>query len=396
MTIKQIKQTTAYKQSQVRGKSRLDKVRLCDLLSKPIIPCEQMTIRQIKQTIEYKQAPAGKSRLNKSSLCAVLGRSANTTSPKTKLSSLVNSNSELLAAIRAGSLDDVKSAIQHGADAAPTDNEPMQEACALGNLDIIKYLVEKGANLNDGTALQNAILGDRFELVRYLFGHRTDLGSHTLLRAVGLASGMGSLSIVRFIVEELEANDMPPGVKDVPEYDRALRSACEGRHTQIVEYFLARQNPEVSRYLAIESASKYGLLDMLKLLCKAYSGKIEGSAIYEAIKNGHFKVVKFLVASGGVVDRSHLERASELGRMDILKYLVDMGGDIPASNALYLACQNGNLKMVKFCVKHGASVSGDVFMNCLIQAKQKQHFAVVKFLLKIGTGLDTETLREYS
>jgi ankyrin repeat protein len=312
MTIRQIKQTSAYKLCAVKGKGSLDKARLCALLA--VLPCEQLTF---KPALVYKPAPPGTSCLNKAGLlnARLLTVSA---SPE-------SAHPALMAAIKAGSLEGVQSAIHNGADAAPSDSAPMRDASDLGHLAVLKYLVGKGADIDDDKSLELAIVGNRFDVIKYLLGHRTKLDSSFLENIVSLASERGCLSIVRFIIENGETRGVPLGKGCASGYATALQIASEKRHTQLVKYFLTKRNPEIAREKAITGASQLGHVGILKLLFESptlQSYNYE-QAMVPAINHCHLNVVRYLLRSGAVVQNIHLETAAKLPEHAILQYLVN-------------------------------------------------------------------------
>jgi hypothetical protein len=103
---------------------------------------------------------------------------------------------ELLKAIRAGRLDDVKAALDAGAT-LDDEGQPgfaLGMACFLGHVDIVRELVERGAqvNLADNAAvtapLAMAVRGGRKEVVRVLI----ELGA---VLPAGMQSGLSEQEI---------------------------------------------------------------------------------------------------------------------------------------------------------------------------------------------------------
>jgi len=68
-----------------------------------------------------------------------------------------------------GHLNIVKYLVQEGADANSDGGYPLIYACEHGHLDIVKYLVENGANVYEecSLALSSAIESDHLEIVKY-------------------------------------------------------------------------------------------------------------------------------------------------------------------------------------------------------------------------------------
>lgn len=90
----------------------------------------------------------------------------------------------LLAAAKNGHLEVVKYLVEHGADIDKSDNNrrktPLLAAAFEGHFEIVKYLVDKGANvnvqaINGWTPLHDAAWVANFEIVKYLVDHGADL-----------------------------------------------------------------------------------------------------------------------------------------------------------------------------------------------------------------------------
>jgi hypothetical protein len=90
----------------------------------------------------------------------------------------------LNAAARNGHLEIVKYLVEHGADIDKSDNSrdktPLLAASFKGHFDIVKYLVEKGAkvnvqSINGFTPLHDAAYVGNFEVVKYLVEHGADV-----------------------------------------------------------------------------------------------------------------------------------------------------------------------------------------------------------------------------
>lgn len=84
----------------------------------------------------------------------------------------------LFYAIKSESLEMVKYLVEHGADVNERDcDTPLMRASECGNLDIVKYLVECGAKVNTpiyDSALIHAVRHNHLDIVKYLLEHGAD------------------------------------------------------------------------------------------------------------------------------------------------------------------------------------------------------------------------------
>jgi ankyrin repeat protein len=191
---------------------------------------------------------------------------------------------KLIYAAGKGDLSLVKELIEdYGIDinSATSDYDGMTaliSASKWGNLEIVHYLVEHGANVNaamttDGmTALMWACEKGHLEIVRYLVGHganvnaaRTD-GGHTSLM---WACFKGHLEIVRCLVEHganVNAARTNDGIT-------ALMWACAKGHLEIVRCLVENGANVNAAYTdngmtALMSASSSGRLEIVRYLCQ--------------------------------------------------------------------------------------------------------------------------------
>ena len=135
-----------------------------------------------------------------------------------------------------GNLEMVKYLVEHGADADGIVAQyytPLMAASADGYLDIVKYLVEHGAKINRITetpgsvfycALSMASYAGQLEIVKYLMENGVN-DKLSIYLALNDASDGGKLDVVKYLIEK--------GANNVGE---ALSLAKKKGHTEIAEF----------------------------------------------------------------------------------------------------------------------------------------------------------------
>lgn len=182
----------------------------------------------------------------------------------------------------------VQLALNAGADAnrcgkGEGARTPIQAAAEVGDLKLVKQLVEKGAEINvrpsanyGRTALQAACSGDNpnLELVQYLLKEKAEVNA-----AAGIKRGL-----------------------------TALQGAAIRGHIKIALVLLEAgaevnaEPAEIEGRMALDGAAEHGRLDMVKVLLNlSANSAISGdtgfdNAIKLARENGHFAVAKLLEA----------------------------------------------------------------------------------------------------
>ncbi|KAL5600867.1 hypothetical protein FOVSG1_006897 [Fusarium oxysporum f. sp. vasinfectum] len=213
---------------------------------------------------------------------------------------------DLVRFVGNGNIEVVKMLLEKGADArAATENGwmPLHEASENGNLEIMKMLLEKGADATAAT-----------------MDGRTPLHE---------ASGNGNLEIMKMLLEK----------------GADARAATE------------------NGWMPLHEASENGNLEIMKMLLEkgadATAATMDGrTPLHGASGNGNLEIMKMLLEKGADVTaatmdgRTPLHQASQNGHLEIAKMLLENGADARATakdglTPLHQASQNGHLEIVK-------------------------------------------------
>ncbi|KAJ7261701.1 ankyrin repeat-containing domain protein [Mycena haematopus] len=301
----------------------------------------------------------------------------------------VKVNNEWLSfASAAGQLDIVRFLFENGADVGGKDHRgelPLFLAVKGGHLDTVRFLLENGVDVNredwEGKLpLLVAVEKGYLDIFRCLVEHSAEYGL-----PLCQAAGGGHLNNVHFLVEH---------GADVNKGDTSGRSplswAAQGGHLDTV-CFLVQHGADVNKEdtsgrSPLYWAAQGGHLDTVRFLVQhgadVNKGDIYGQPpLSQAAQRGHLDTVHCLVEHGADVNRRALSQAAQGGHLDTVRFLVEHGADVN-KGALSLAAWGGHLDTVRFLVEHGA----DVNKGALSQAAQRGHLDTVHFL--VGHGAD--------
>ena len=176
---------------------------------------------------------------------------------KEELISFQDKDTGLRAASRYGYLEMVKYLVENGADIHARNDNALREASRYGHLDIVKYLVENGADihaLND-EALRMASYNGHLDIVKFLVNNGANihsLGNWALIMAII----KGHLEVVKFLVEN-GANI----------HDRALIEASREGHLEIIKYLVqSGADIHTRNDYVLKNARDRGDLEIVKFL----------------------------------------------------------------------------------------------------------------------------------
>lgn len=145
------------------------------------------------------------------------------------LLSSIDKNHLLRNAAYYGYLDLVKYSLNKGADIHYSEDAALRYASDRGHLQIVKYLIDKGANINanHGYSIRWASRIGYFDIVKFLIekGANIHLNKDDALLGAIIE---GHVDIVKYLVEH--------GVYSDSVNDIALRYALKNGHTEIVNY----------------------------------------------------------------------------------------------------------------------------------------------------------------
>jgi ankyrin repeat protein len=297
---------------------------------------------------------------------------------------------------------------------------PLHIAAENGELDVVEYLVGKGANIHSEksgwTPLHTAAYSGKLDVVKYLINEGAGVNTRNKYGGTALhrAAYRGNLDIVEYLVNkgaDINADAMEPFLNGTP-----LHFAVYGENSNVVEYLVnsgANINAKDKDGRAIlHIATENGELEIIKCLISKNAdidikSKYDDTPLHVAAYNGKLDAVKYLVSRGADInaknkcDSTPLHSAAESGNIDIVEYLVKKGADVKAKNKgaffsgtpLHMAALRGSLKMVEYLVSEGADVDAKNKYNetPLHYAARSGNLKVVEYFFAKGTCFNIKT-----
>jgi len=305
-----------------------------------------------------------------------------------------------------------------------TGDTALGYACKYGHLEIVKFLVEKGADINQKndfgkTPLMYASARGHLEIVELLLKNKADINKKNSkdMTALMYASLHEYPKIVKLLIEKGASINN----KDNNKFN-AFMLANKNTHSSnkadlilIQKSLKGRENLLKKNFKELLEASKNGNLKKVELLLKennvdinekdSIGDSIGNTALMEACEYGHLEIVKLLIEKGADVNLDNnfgitaLMYASKKGYLKIIELLLKNDADInyqdnygknSAYTALIYACKEGQLETVKLLLKKGANINEKDVSNetALLIACSSGHLEIVKLLLKNGADMN--------
>lgn len=265
-----------------------------------------------------------------------------------------------------GDLQGVKRCIEeNGADINYTDHcgeSALIKASLKGYLEIVKYLISKGADMNLGnyTALIWASIEGHLEIVKVLVEAGADLnikessGNTALIKA----SQKGYFEIVKVLVE---------GGADVNIRNKYDKTALECSATDEIWDYLEAKTNDINLNNALCNFIRRNNLGKVKYLVEKRGADINannGEPLQDAClsEDERLEMVKYLVEHGANVNakdeygHTALSSASSYGNLEVMKYLLANSAIIDGY-VLYITAFNGQVEAMKLLIENGADIN---------------------------------------
>lgn len=338
------------------------------------------------------------------------------TSPEIEQQFAPAENSELdllLEAIYDGNIELVQFMLNKGADVNGMTKEgwtPLMEAADEGHMDILNLLITKGAKVNaatkDGfTALMVAVDEGHGEIAQVLIqkGAKLDATTEQGWDVFMEAIDEGQTEIVSMLIQK------GAKVNTVYGHHTPLMEAIDEGHMEVVKVLL-QNGADVNQtndegYTPLMEAADAGQPEIAKLLIErgadVNATDDEGwNAFMEAIDEGQIEMVKLFLDKGAKVNALYghhtpLMEAIDEGHTEIVKLLLAKGADVNAQSndgytALMEAADEGQLEITRLLLDKGAKINpaGGNSWSAFFEAIDEGHMDLVKLYLEKGADVN--------
>jgi hypothetical protein len=223
-------------------------------------------------------------------------------------------------------------------------NNTIINAAQNGNLDLVKYLVNKVENVDDYIVNYVTNLGD-LDFLKHLINEKNAIiSSDILIRAI-LSD---NLAVVKYLVDE----------KNLEVSNSHVNSAARNCNLDIVKYLAkkCKENIEINGF-TLRRVTQEGNLDMVKYLVDEKGAKVNDITLQLAIVSGNLALVKYLVDEKNLeISNDIVELAAKSDNSYIIKYLVDEKGAKISSHAIDIAVEYKNSSVIDYFVEKGVLI----------------------------------------
>ena len=248
------------------------------------------------------------------------------------------------------------------------DDKALIQACIYNKLVNVIYLIDNGANADNENALYESLLKGHVDIIEYLIDNGADINYNNdelLINAIE-DNNLKMVKLLLVFGADINARNSFP-----------LLTAIENQTVKMVRLLVDDKNIDLNNDCLIIAVLKQnvGIVELL-LSNDVNVSRNNNEAILLAIKiaNPNLEIVELLIENGAdihVNNNELLDFSTINNQIELTKILVENG--IKANEqALYNAVYNKNLSMVKFLVEHGANRRNKDILNLAYELHNRE------------------------
>ncbi|XP_062587639.1 serine/threonine-protein phosphatase 6 regulatory ankyrin repeat subunit B-like [Saccostrea cucullata] len=298
-----------------------------------------------------------------------------------------------------------------------TGGNALHDAAWGGNIDLLKFLLEKGFDIktkrNDGKNLLHlCCMNGKLDMCKFLvitYPHLLDVKDENGENALHTAAWGGNIDLFMFLLESFDIGTKRTDGKTI------LHQCCTNKTLDICKYIVHTYPhllhiKDTTARNALYDAAWGGNINLLTCLLEKglsiNSKRNDGKTVLHlCCMHGKRDMCKYLVNTFphllDVKDKNGetaLHDAALGGNIDLFKFLLENGFDIKTKRndgktVLHLCCMHGKLDMCKFLINtypHLLDVKDNAGENALHDAVLGDNIDLLKFLLEKGFDVKTK------
>ncbi|CAF3681618.1 unnamed protein product [Rotaria sordida] len=329
----------------------------------------------------------------------------------------------LFCAAKEGRTDIVKYLLDRGANPRVQNHYGVSTLwipSQKGMLQVVELLLDAGAethiapfgnladelNITGWTPLYAAMKSRKFDVVKLLLKRGADSNAVTKLGSTPflLASEICDLDVIEACVEADADLDFAPSGPDADNLNitgqTALFMATLKDRVDVVKFLIEKR-------AQVNVQNRYGVSPLL--LCAESGNQELVQALIEAGANVNIAPQGELAEENFLAGQTPLFGAAKKGHVEICEYLIKNGADINAitmtgATPLYTATEEGHLDAVILLIRHGADVNqspkGQIARDLHIEnqtplliACMRNHEGIIRYLIESGANVNVTSER---
>nr|prf alpha latrotoxin [Latrodectus tredecimguttatus] len=296
---------------------------------------------------------------------------------------------------------------------------PLNLAAQNSHIDVIKYFIDQGADINTRNKKGLAPLlafskKGNLDMVKYLFDKNANvyIADNDGMNFFYYAVQNGHLNIVKYAMSEKDkfewSNTDNNRRDECPNEECAIShfavcDAVQFDRIEIVKYFVGTLG-NFAICGPLHQAARYGHLDIVKYLVEEEFLSVDGSKtdtpLCYASENGHFTVVQYLVSNGAKVNHdcgngmTAIDKAITKNHLQVVQFLAANGVDFRRKNSrgttpFLTAVAENALDIAEYLIRekrqdiniNEQNVDKDTALHLAVYYKNLQ---MIKLLIKYG------------